>query len=125
MAKQVENWQKSFNTAVQTATGLLRSQEELLKRRIEEQRKKEAEFEREMTDKRRQLFAHSQKQTAEIKAEFQKLEDEKKAMEGVYKFQSSRVKLDVGGQCFTTSRSTLTKQSDTMLAIMFSGRHEL
>ena len=125
MAKQVENWQKSFDNAVQTVTGLLRSQEELLKRRIEEQQKKEAEFERDMADKRRQVLADSQEQKAEIKAGFQKLEDEKKAMEGVYKFQSSRVKLDVGGQRFTTSRSTLTKQSDTMLAVMFSGRHEL
>ena len=92
---------------------------------IEEQQKKEAEFEKEMADKRRQLFNDSQEQKAEIKAEFQKLEDEKKAIEGVYKFQSSRVKLDVGGQRFTTSRSTLIKQSDTMLAVMFSGRHKL
>lgn len=36
-----------------------------------------------------------------------------------------RIKLDVGGKIFTTSLSTLTKDPDSMLAAMFSGRHEI
>ena len=36
-----------------------------------------------------------------------------------------RIKLDVGGITFTTSTTTLTCDSDSMLAAMFSGRHEL
>ena len=36
-----------------------------------------------------------------------------------------RVKLDVGGHVFTTSLLTLTREGDSMLAAMFSGRHEL
>lgn len=35
------------------------------------------------------------------------------------------VKLSVGGRRFETTRSTLTKDPDSMLAAMFSGRHEL
>lgn len=41
-----------------------------------------------------------------------------------YIFQG-RIKLDVGGNIFTTSILTLTRESDSMLAAMFSGRHEI
>ena len=34
------------------------------------------------------------------------------------------VKLNVGGQYFTTSRQTLTSDPKSMLAAMFSGRHK-
>jgi hypothetical protein len=37
----------------------------------------------------------------------------------------SRVKLDVGGVHFTTSVTTLMTEPDSMLAAMFSGRHQL
>ena len=37
----------------------------------------------------------------------------------------SRVKLCVGGQMFMTSTLTLTKEPDSMLSAMFSGRHAL
>lgn len=36
-----------------------------------------------------------------------------------------RIKLDVGGHEFTTSVFTLTQVQDSMLAAMFSGRHEI
>ena len=35
------------------------------------------------------------------------------------------MKLDVGGNVFTTSFLTLTREADSMLAAMFSGRHEI
>lgn len=35
------------------------------------------------------------------------------------------IDLNVGGYLFTTSLSTLTKYEDSMLAVMFSGRHEI
>lgn len=37
----------------------------------------------------------------------------------------SVINLNVGGYLFTTSLSTLTKYEDSMLAVMFSGRHEI
>ena len=55
----------------------------------------------------------------------QQWEDEKKSMEHIQKFQSSLVKLNVGGHKYTTSLTTLRTQPDSMLAIMFSGRHQL
>ena len=46
-------------------------------------------------------------------------------MEGLQQFQSSRIKLNIGGKRFETSRGTLCMQPDSMLAAMFSGRHAL
>ena len=45
--------------------------------------------------------------------------------QGAKKFKLGRVILDVGGHRFKTTSTTLTKEPDTMLAAMFSGRHEL
>ena len=61
-----------------------------------------------------------------IAREREALDDEKKTMETVQEFQSSRVKLNIGGQLFTTSLSTLvSSRPDSMLAAMFSGRHKI
>ena len=38
---------------------------------------------------------------------------------------SKKIKLDVGGQTFSTSLSTLKSFPDSMLGAMFSGRHPL
>ena len=58
-------------------------------------------------------------------AERAELEAEKAAMEGVQKFLSSRVVLNVGGKRIETSRQTLCNAPESMLAAMFSGRHAL
>ena len=47
-----------------------------------------------------------------------KLEDEKAAMEGIQAFHSSRIKLNIGGKRFETSRSTLCAMPESMLAAM-------
>lgn len=36
-----------------------------------------------------------------------------------------RIRLDIGGNIFTTSRLTLTQDPESMLAAMFSGRHNI
>lgn len=46
-------------------------------------------------------------------------------MERVYKIQEGKIKLDVGGHMFSTSLDTLNRDSDSMIAVMFSGRHNL
>jgi hypothetical protein len=50
------------------------------------------------------------------------LDAEKAAMEKTYAIPSSKIKLDVGGWTFTTSRTTLTSVPDTYLWSMFGGR---
>ena len=64
-------------------------------------------------------------QLDKVAAERLALDNEKKKMEGVQKFQSSRIKLNIGGTRFETSRDTLTKVEGSMLAAMFSGRHQV
>lgn len=120
MASISDDWHKEFESAVQTTVDVLKSQAELLKQRIEEQRKKD-DAEKDKPERRGQLQLQEElQQDADTNVERQKLEDEKKAMEGVSKFQSTQVKLNVGGQRFATSRSTL-KHPDSILA---SSRHE-
>jgi hypothetical protein len=46
-------------------------------------------------------------------------------MSEMYKIQDSRIKMDIGGLLFTTSLTTLNRDPESMLAAMFSGRHEL
>ena len=58
-------------------------------------------------------------------AERAALDAEKAAMEKTYAFQTSIIKLDVGGHKFTTSLPTLTSVPNTYLAALFSGRHPL
>jgi hypothetical protein len=52
-------------------------------------------------------------------------EKEKFAVGALSERASGKVKLGVGGQHYTTSVTTLTAEADSMLAAMFSGRHEL
>ena len=59
----------------------------------------------------------------EAVAERAVLDAEKTSMEKTYAFQTSIIKLDVGGHKFTTSLPTLTSVHDTYLAALFSGRH--
>jgi hypothetical protein len=62
---------------------------------------------------------------AAFDAERQTFAEELVRMHTINKMQDSRVKLNVGGHVFMTSTLTLTKDADSMLAAMFSGRHAL
>lgn len=46
-------------------------------------------------------------------------------MSEMYKIQENKIKLDIGGQLFATSLTTLSRDPTSMLAAMFSGRHQL
>jgi hypothetical protein len=60
-----------------------------------------------------------------IDEEKQSWEEEKKDIARTYHFENNEIKLDIGGQYFTTTLTTLTRFPDTMIGAMFSGRHEL
>ena len=65
----------------------------------------------------------------EVTRDKQQLEEEKKKWEEdkakINYFDEHKIVLDVGGTCYTTSRSTLTKYPESMLGVMFSGRHDI
>ena len=60
-----------------------------------------------------------------VQQERQQLETMKAAVDGNIEQFKRRVKLNVGGSKFETTLSTLTRHPDSMLAVMFSGRHEV
>lgn len=64
-------------------------------------------------------------QQERMKQERKELEAMKATIEKNLKKFKGRVKLNVGGDKFETTLSTLTAQPDSMLAAMFSGRHKV
>ena len=61
-----------------------------------------------------------------VKAEQPAFEEETNLPKGMIQAHFDRtVKLNVGGKIYKTTLETLRKDSDSMLSIMFSGRHEL
>ena len=65
-----------------------------------------------------------EKHVEEMKVELANWEEEKNHIASTHNFETT-IKLDIGGQSFTTALTTLTRFPDTMLGAMFSGRHAL
>ena len=70
------------------------------------------------------IMQDAHKETEEMKLEIVKWEEEKAAVTSTQIFEP-KVKLDVGGNLFTTTSATLTRFPDTMIGAIFSGRHAL
>ena len=64
-----------------------------------------------------------QREAAKLRQEREAIDDMSKKLDHVH--FSSTVKLNVGGHHFTTSLQTLTKDPNSMLAAMFSGKFEM
>nr|XP_022344376.1 uncharacterized protein LOC111137272 isoform X2 [Crassostrea virginica] len=92
------------------------------KRDIEIECKKQREEIDRLDERRRSDFGALK---ASFENERDKFHSELQRMSEMYKIQDSRIKLDIGGLLFTTSLTTLNRDPDSMLAAMFSGRHEL
>uniref|UniRef100_A0A0B7AH64 DUSP domain-containing protein n=1 Tax=Arion vulgaris TaxID=1028688 RepID=A0A0B7AH64_9EUPU len=82
---------------------------------------KQEDMLKEQTEKETQLA----KEKEEFETEKEKFQQELQRMSELGKVHESRIKLDIGGNQFTTSVLTLTRDPNSMLAAMFSGRHEL
>lgn len=76
----------------------------------------------ELTKKRKEEL---DRELANVQRAKETFDSELKRMSEVYKIQENRIKLDIGGQQFTTSLLTLLKDPNSMFAAMFSGRHKL
>ena len=72
-----------------------------------------------------EAFDQVAKDRQELDEEKKKWEEEKAVMHKKFIFSGPKIIVDVGGICYSTSRSTLTKYPESMLGIMFSGRHDL
>ena len=65
------------------------------------------------------------RKTEEFDADVQRFEEELQHMKALHKIQTTRIKLDIGGHVYTTSMQTLGRDPASMIAAMFSGKHEL
>ncbi|VDI40807.1 Hypothetical predicted protein, partial [Mytilus galloprovincialis] len=103
----------------------LKKELELRGRELEKKEKdliaREKSFDKHQEKCKRELL----KEKEEIVRQWQQLRDEITRMEELHKVQKGRIKLDVGGTIYTTSELTLTRDSESMLAAMFSGRHNI
>ena len=77
------------------------------------------------TEMFKEVFEEVAKEKQLIEEEKQKWEEEKAKIRKTFSFDEQRIILDVGGTRYSTSCSTLTKYPESVLGVMFSGRHDL
>jgi len=77
------------------------------------------------TEMFKKVFEQVSKDRQQVEEEKKKWEEEKTKLNSTFVFNGPMIDLNVGGTRYTTSRSTLTKYPESMLGIMFSGRHDL
>jgi len=115
----------NVNKGFDMLTSFLSSYEENVNAMEKRMQEREAEIEAKAKEEREKLEEERSRLYAEIAAEKEKLATEKELMRDIQSFQKTKIKLDVGGQSFTTSLTTLRKDPDSLLAKMFSGRYSL
>lgn len=123
---------------VETSKIITKEKEETLstmKDKLTEDKSLAANVMKELTNREKQLKTQEDalgSDQSKLRRKKEKLEQEQaafeqelKSMQELNKIRESKVKLDIGGCVYTTSILTLTKDSNSMLAAMFSGRHSL
>ena len=60
-----------------------------------------------------------------LNSERRRFDDEMRRVQELNRISDTRVRLNIGGHAYMTSTLTLTRDVDSMLAAMFSGRHAL
>jgi hypothetical protein len=123
---------KSDFKELQTRQRLLAEEEKSSKENIEREKKEEREaiqMERERVlleakKEHQSAMLEAQKKAKVVEEEKKEWESEKKRIQETKTFEKI-VTLNVGGTKYITSLSTLTKYPDSMLGVMFSGRHAL
>lgn len=85
-----------------------------------------------LNDERKEIEVERMKMTVEHQKAINRLateraifEEEKQQVSAMTGSLKSKIKLDIGGTFYTTSRTTLTSVPGSMLDAMFSGRHIL
>ncbi|KAK3095708.1 hypothetical protein FSP39_017888 [Pinctada imbricata] len=110
----------------------LDAQIESCQRQMTESESRQRDMEADYSKKKEELDRTYDNKHQDLKRERDAFEMERdhfhaelKRMSEMYKIQDGRIKLDIGGHQFTTSLTTLTRDPESMLAAMFSGRHQL
>ena len=123
----LENGRAALQEREANLTQTLRSYES----KLDETLKQESELKKqqeELTVDREDLARETEDLThkkEEFDADVQRFEEEVQRMKSLHKIQQTRIKLDIGGHVYTTSLQTLSRDPNSMIAAMFSGKHEL
>ena len=121
MAKDVSETKKELD---EKETELEAKQEQLQKEK--DQLQKEIQKEKDqLQDEIQKWKDQLQKEKDQLQKEKDQLQKEIQLMSEMNKIQDSCIKLNIGGHIYTTSTLTLTKDPQSMLAAMFSGRHSV
>lgn len=121
MEKTMREKEKKLDSAIEDYENLIKINEEKIENFEQEHTRKMEELETVFDsrlvelNRQRDIFEH----------ERENFHDELQKMSEMYRIQENKIKLDIGGQFFSTSLSTLTRDPSSMLAAMFSGRHQL
>ena len=83
------------------------------------------EKEKELVAKQEQLQKDKNKLHKEIQKEEDKLQNELELMAEMDRIHATRIKLDIGGHLFTTTKLTLTKYPESVLGIMFGRQYHM
>jgi hypothetical protein len=123
---------RSFQSHIDALVKDLQVEEDRLDRDREKLEAERAELLEEHEEKLKNVDDKWDKMVEEHASAFKTLEEERRIFEAEKAKISaengklkSKVKLDVGGTIYATSRTTLTSVRDSMLDAMFSGRHAL
>ena len=124
MKKALENYEEKL----QKDKSSLKAQEDELRRKKETTEAdialKEEKSRARMEAEKRQMMRKVEEGRAKVEAERRDWEEEKERVKQTKVF-GKVITLNVGGTRYTATLSTLTKYSDSKLAAMFSGRHDL
>lgn len=133
-----ESIRKSTEKVVQNSQQLLEKKEASLEEKMKKVLNKMGEYEEKLSEVNKKKLAMDEKEQKlsktlkELEERERRLEEKEKKFETekqdiikLNKILESKVKLEVGGQSFSTSLLTLTKEQDSLLATMFSGCHKL
>lgn len=118
-------WRESIHEKMQDLLDCFQKREAELTRLSEQLENQRNELENETIKRKQATDQDITEQYRQLDEERSRFEMEIKRMAETKEFQSSRVQLDIGGHKYTTSLTTLRKDSNSMLAAMFSGRHQL
>ena len=92
--------------------------------REKDQLQKEIQKEKDQLQKEKdQLQKDIQNEKDQLQKEKDQLQNEIQRMSEMNKIRETRIKLDIGGHVYATSIVTVTRDPQSMLAAMFSGRH--
>ena len=125
LTKAKENLLITVQHNVKSVETALAAIEEIQKNREQQLSQKEVSAKKNISELQIVFEKKRDAELNDIQHEKDLLENEKKEMENVVQTFNSRIKLNIGGHTFTTSRSTLVSEKGSMLEAMFSGRHTI